>query len=206
MGLTNAPAMFMWMMNNLFEDMLDQGVVVFLDDMLIYSTTSEGHFKLLEKVFVCLWRYKFYCKLKKCSFLQWTTTFLGFDISPEGLQISDAKIRSLKEWPKPTTIQQVQLFLGFVQFFRKFIKGFSKIAEPLHCANMKRHQFCMEWVIGQCIWTAKVVHDDGAHTRNLQWLPWHPAWSTHGCQCQSPWSSTLTEMHHGSEFPSCSIF
>ena len=132
MGLTNAPAMFMQMMNNLFEDMLDQGVVVFLDDMLIYSTTLEGHFKLLEKVFACLQRYEFYCKLKKCSFLQWTTTFLGFDISPEGLQISDAKIRSLKEWLKPTTIQQVQLFLGFVQFFQKFIKGFSKIAEPLH--------------------------------------------------------------------------
>ena len=132
MGLTNAPAMFMRMMNNLFKDMLDQGVVVFLDDMLIYSTMSERHFKLLEKVFAYLKRYKFYCKLKKCSFLQQTTTFLGFDISPEGLQISDAKIRSLKKWPKPTTVQQVQLFLGFVQFFRKFTKGFSKIAEPLH--------------------------------------------------------------------------
>ena len=69
MGLMNAPAMFMRMMNNLFEDMLDQGVVVFLNDMLIYSTTSEGHFKLLEKVFMHLQRYKFYCKLKKCSFL-----------------------------------------------------------------------------------------------------------------------------------------
>ena len=108
MGLTNAPAMFMQMMNNLFKDMLDQGVVVFLNDMLMYSTTSEGHFKLLEKVFVHLQRYGFYYKLKKCSFLQQTTNFLGFNISPEGLQISNAKIRSLKEWPKPTTIQQVQ--------------------------------------------------------------------------------------------------
>ena len=97
MGLTSVPAMFMRMMNNLFEDILDQGVVVFLDDMLIYSTMLEGYFKLLEKVFAHLRRYKFYCKLKKYSFLQWTTTFLGFDISPEELQISDAKIRSLKE-------------------------------------------------------------------------------------------------------------
>ena len=70
MGLMNVPATFMQMMNNLFEDMLDQGVVVFLDDMLIYSTTLEGCFKLLEKVFECLQRYEFYCKLKKCSFLQ----------------------------------------------------------------------------------------------------------------------------------------
>ena len=141
MGLTNAPAIFMRTMNNLFEDMLDQVVVVFLNDVLIYSTTLEGHFKLLEKVFTCLWRYEFYCKLKKCSFLRWTTTFLGFDISPEGLQISDAKIRSLKEWPKPTTVQQVQPFLGFVQFFRKFIKGFSKIAEPLHMLTWKDVSF-----------------------------------------------------------------
>ena len=115
-GTENVPATFMQTMNNLFEDMLDQGVVVFLNDVLIYSTTSEGHFKLLEKMFVCLQKYEFYCKLKKCSFLWRTTTFLGFDISPEGLQISNAKIRSLKEWPKPTTVQQVQSFLGFVQF------------------------------------------------------------------------------------------
>ena len=141
MGLTNAPATFMRTMNNLFKDLLDEGVVVFLDDVLIYSNTSEGHFKLLEKVLAHLRRYEFYCKLKKCSFLRRTTTFLGFDISPEGLRISDAKIRSLKEWPKPTTVQQVQSFLGFVQFFRKFIKGFSKIAEPLHALTRKDVSF-----------------------------------------------------------------
>ena len=72
--------------------MLDKGVMVFLDDVLIYSTTAEEHFELLEKVFAHLSKYKFYCKLKKCSFLQWTTTFLGFDIMPEGLQISDSKV------------------------------------------------------------------------------------------------------------------
>ena len=110
----NVPVMFMWMMNNLFEDMLDQGVVIFLDDMLIYSITADKHFELLEKVFTCFCKYKFFCKLKKCSFLQWITTFLGFDITPERLQISDAKVRSLKAWPKPTTVQQVQSFLGFV--------------------------------------------------------------------------------------------
>ena len=103
----NAPAIFMRMINNLFKDMLDQGVVVLLDDILIYSTIAEVHFKLLEKVFAFLRRYEFYCKLKKFSFLQWTTTFLGFNISLERLQISDAKIKSPKEWLKPTTIQQV---------------------------------------------------------------------------------------------------
>ena len=73
-------------------DMLDKGVVIFLDNMLIYTTVAEEHFELLEKVFTCLYKYEFYCKLKKCSFLQWITTFLGFDITPEGLKISNAKV------------------------------------------------------------------------------------------------------------------
>ena len=85
-------------------DMLDIGVVVFLDGKLIYSTIVEKHFELLAKVFACLYKCKFYCKLKKCSFLQRTTTFLGFDITPEGLQISNAKVQSLKKWLKPATI------------------------------------------------------------------------------------------------------
>ena len=70
MGPMNAPAMFMQTMNNLSADMLDKGMIVFLDDVLIYSTTVEEHFELLKKVFACLCKYEFYCKLKKCSFLQ----------------------------------------------------------------------------------------------------------------------------------------
>ena len=103
-GLTYAPATFMRMMNNLLEDMLDKGVVVFFDDVLIYSIIAEEHFTLLEKVFAGLLKYEFYCKLKNYSFLQRTTTFLGFDITPEGLKISDTKVRSLKECLNPTTI------------------------------------------------------------------------------------------------------
>ena len=76
--------MFIQTMNNLFMDMLEKAVVVFLDDVLIYSTTVEEHFKLLEKVFICLHKHEFYCKLKKCSFLQKTTADLGFNITLEG--------------------------------------------------------------------------------------------------------------------------
>ena len=86
-GLINVPARFILMINNLFMDMLDKGVLVFLDDVLIYSTMAEEHFELLEKVFTCLCKHEFYCKLKKCSFLQRTTTFLGFDITPESLEL-----------------------------------------------------------------------------------------------------------------------
>ena len=104
MGLINAPATFMQIMNDLFMDILDKGLVFFLDDILIYSAILEAHFELLEKVFSCSSKYRFYCKLKKCSFLLRITTFLGFGITPQGLKISNRKLQGLKEWPKPTTI------------------------------------------------------------------------------------------------------
>ena len=80
-GLCNAPATFMRSMNNLFADLLDKGVVVFLDDILIYSNSLEEHHRLLSIVFERLLSNSFYCKLKKCSFFQSSTTFLGFDVS-----------------------------------------------------------------------------------------------------------------------------
>ena len=100
----NIIAMFMQMMNSLFADMLDKGAIVFLDDVLIYSTMAEEHFELLEKVFARLCKYKFYCKLNKCSFLWRTNTFLGFDITPKKLKISNSKVQSLKKWPKSATV------------------------------------------------------------------------------------------------------
>ena len=97
MGLTNAPAIFMQTMNNLFSDMLNFGMAVFLDDVLMHSHMVKEHFVLLEKVLVCLYEYMFYCKLKKCSFLCNNTTFLSFDVTPEGMHISDSKVWSLNE-------------------------------------------------------------------------------------------------------------
>ena len=105
MGLTNAPATFMQTMNNLFSDMLDSGVAVFLDDILVYSGTVDEHFILLEQVLVHLHQYTFYCKIKKCSFLCNSTMFLGFDVMPEGMCISNLKVQSLSKWPVPTTVK-----------------------------------------------------------------------------------------------------
>ena len=105
MGLMNAPAMFMQTMNNLFLDILNSGVAVFLDDILVYSCTINEHFTLLEQVLVHLYQYTFYCKLKKCSFLRNSTTFLGFDVTPEGMHKSDSKVWSLSKWPVPTTVK-----------------------------------------------------------------------------------------------------
>ena len=92
MGLMNTLAIFMRTMNNLLVDMLDKVIVVFLYNIVIYSTIVEEHVKLLEKVFACLHKHEFYCKLKKCNFPQRSTTFLGFDITTEGLKIGDTKL------------------------------------------------------------------------------------------------------------------
>ena len=105
MGLMNIPTMFIQIINNLFIDMLDKEVVVFLGYILIYSTLVEEQFKLLEKVLICFCKHIFYCKLKEHNFLHKTTTFLGFDVTLEGICISDSKVRSPKEWLKPTTLQ-----------------------------------------------------------------------------------------------------
>ena len=92
MGLTNTPAMFIRAMINLFTDLLDQGVIVFLDDVLVYSHTRDEHIQLLHMVFGKLCQHQFYCKLKKCSFFCTSTTFLGFNVTPEGLKISNTKV------------------------------------------------------------------------------------------------------------------
>ena len=105
MGLPNAPALFVQIMNNQFINMLEKGVVVSLDNVVIYSYIAEEHLKLLMRVFTYLHKRAIYCKLKKCSYLQKTTTFFGFYITPESMHSSDAKVKSLKEWPKQIAIK-----------------------------------------------------------------------------------------------------
>ena len=104
MGLTDAPATFMQTMNNLFMDMIDIRVVVFLDDILIYSMIAEEHFELLEKVFTHMHKHVFYSKLKKCSFLGKTTTLLEFNITPQSMHINIEKVKIPKKWLKSATI------------------------------------------------------------------------------------------------------
>ena len=105
MGLTNALTTFMKTTNNLFSNLLDFGVAVFLDDILVYSCMVQEHFKLLEKVLVGLCQYIFYCKLNKSSLLCNSTIFPSFNIMPEGMCFSDLKVQSLNEWVVPTKVK-----------------------------------------------------------------------------------------------------
>ena len=102
-GLTNAPSVFMRIMNRLFADLLDQGVVIFLDDILIYSKDVTDHFRLLATVFGRLQKYEFFCKLKKSSFLKQKTLFLGFNFTSTGVRVQDAKVAAVSSWPTPMT-------------------------------------------------------------------------------------------------------
>jgi hypothetical protein len=126
-GLTNAPAYFMNLMNKVFMEYLDRFVVVFIDDILIYSRNEsdrEEHLRLvLQK-----WDNQLYAKFSKCEFWIDKVPFLGHIISNGGILVDPAKVKEIVVWSIPTTVTEVRSFLGLVGYYRRFIEGFSKIA------------------------------------------------------------------------------
>ena len=131
MGLTGAPSTFMSIMNNILRPYLDDFVVVYLDDILIYSNSFEEHMVHLEKVLKLLREHKLYAKESKCEFCLNEVKFLGYVVSSEGLKVDPAKVEAVKEWPVPASVSDVRSFLGFVGFYRKFINNHSKIVAPM---------------------------------------------------------------------------
>ena len=131
MGLCNAPSIFMQLMNETFADMLDKSVLCFLDDILIFSRTEEEHARHVHAVLRRLQEKKLYAKLSKCEFFQREVEFLGHRIGADGLRVSPDKIGAVRDWPTPTSITDVRSFLGLANFYRRFIKGYSRIALPI---------------------------------------------------------------------------
>ena len=140
-GLTNAPAAFMDLMNRVFRPYLDQFVVVFIDDILIYSKTEEEHSQHLEIVLQTLRKHKLYAKLKKCDFWLNKVSFLGHIISGEGISPDPTKIQAVVDWKRPTTVTEVRSFLGLAGYYRRFIKGFAQLAAPLTQLTRKGTKF-----------------------------------------------------------------
>jgi hypothetical protein len=130
-GLTNAPAIFQHLMNDIFREFLDNFVVCYLDDILVFSKNEEEHINHVRLVLEKLRTAGLYSKLEKCVFHQPQVEFLGYIISGEGLSMDPKKIRTVTEWKKPATVRDVQCFLGFANFYRIFIRNYSKIAAPL---------------------------------------------------------------------------
>lgn len=130
-GLTNSPAVFMRTMTKLFAKQLGVSVLVYLDDILVFSKTAEDHIRHVREVLQILRDSAFYAKLSKCEFEQEELKFLGHIIGRHGIRPDPQKTAAVDNWPKPTSVTEVRSFLGLANYFRKFIQGFSKLAAPL---------------------------------------------------------------------------
>jgi hypothetical protein len=145
-GLTNAPGVFMSWMNGVFHEYVDKFVQVFIDDILIYSRTTEEHDEHLRLVLQCLREHKLYGKLSKCSFYQSRIHYLGHVISGEGIAVDPAKVEAIMEWPAPTNVTEVRSFMGLAGYYRRFVEVFflfffSKIANPITKLQKKNKKF-----------------------------------------------------------------
>ncbi|KAK3574255.1 hypothetical protein QTP86_004408 [Hemibagrus guttatus] len=130
-GLTNTPAVFQALINGVFRDLLGRGVIAYIDDILVYSTSMEDHVHQVREVLARLQQFHLFVKLEKCEFSRTTVTFLGYVISPQGVEMDTNKVRAVSEWPAPATIKELQRFLGFANFYRRFIQSYSSVAAPL---------------------------------------------------------------------------
>ncbi|SOV01580.1 uncharacterized protein UDID_18214 [Ustilago sp. UG-2017a] len=130
-GLANAPAHFQSFINDIFRDIIGVYVVVYLDDFLIFSDTEESHVKHVTEVLTRLRSNRLFAKLSKCEFHTKIVEFLGYIIKPTGIEMDPEKVRTVKEWPMPASIHDIQWFLGFANFYRRFIAHFARIAKPL---------------------------------------------------------------------------
>ncbi|KAL5835343.1 hypothetical protein ACOSQ4_014840 [Xanthoceras sorbifolium] len=130
-GLTNVPAAFMDLMNRIFQLYLDPFVVVFIDDILVYSQMTEDHDRHLRVVLQILRKKQLYGKLSKCEFWLSKIAFLGHIVSAKGMKANPKKIEVIMEWKSPRNIAEVRSFLGLTGYYRRFMKGFSSIASPL---------------------------------------------------------------------------
>jgi len=140
-GVTNAPAIFMDYMNRIFRPYLDQFVVVFIDDILIYSESREEHAEHLRVVLGILREHQLYGKLSKCEFWLEEVQFLGHVISTQGIAVDPAKIETVVKWERPQTVSEVRSFLGLAGYYRRFVEGFSKMVSPLTQLTRKDQSF-----------------------------------------------------------------
>jgi hypothetical protein len=130
-ALTNAPPYFMYLMNKVFIEYLDKFVVVFIDDILIFSKNEEEHDQHLCMVLQKIRENQLYTKLNKCEFWLKEVSFLGHIISEGGISINPCKVKDVLSWNTPQNVSDIKSFLGLVGYYRRFIEGFSKISKPM---------------------------------------------------------------------------
>ena len=145
-GLSNAPATFERVMETVLRGLSYEACLVYLDDIIIVGRSFEEHLKNIRKVFQKLKEANLKLSPSKCKLFRRKVTYLGHIISPEGVQTDPEKIKAVKEWCPPQDVHQLKSFLGLCTYYRRFVKGFSKIARPLHKLTEAKQKF---------LWTAE---------------------------------------------------
>jgi hypothetical protein len=140
-GFMNAPAYFMYLMNSVFMDYLDKFVVLFIDDILVYSQNEQEHEEHLRKVLQRLRDCQLYAKLCKCEFWISEALFLGHVINRDGLAVDPKKVAAILDWKAPKDVRGIKSFIGMSGYYLRFIEGFSKIARPMTALLAKKVEF-----------------------------------------------------------------
>jgi len=140
-GLTNASATFQRFINNTLRHLIDKGVIVYLDDILIYSKAMEEHEQLVKEVLQALQDKDLYIELDKSDFHKDEVEFLGHIIGAYGIRMDPKKVQAVRDWPTPMNVKGVQSFTAFCNYYRRFIEEYSKEATPLHDLTKKDIQF-----------------------------------------------------------------
>ena len=140
-GLTNVPVIFQSLIDHAIRPFLDKFAVYYLDDILIFSKTLAEYRKYIRAVLDALYQYKLSVNKEKSEFYVTKTVFLGYKISPGQIRIEPSKVEAIKNWPTPTNVIEVRGFIGFINFYRMFIKGYSNIARPLYTLTGKKAEF-----------------------------------------------------------------
>ena len=140
-GLSNAPSTFMGVMNQVLKSFLGKFVVVYFDDILIYSSSKTEHLQPLREVFTVLHANELYITLKKYNFMTTSLIFLGFIISLQGIHVDEEKIRAIHDWLAPESDTEVRIFHGLATFYRRFIRNFSTLVAPMTDCLEKKSPF-----------------------------------------------------------------
>jgi len=141
-GLCHSPGTFHTMMNKIFHDMAVV-VMVYIDNILIFTKIEEGHDEIIQEVLCRLQANDLFLKPEKCFFKQREIEFLGLIIGPNDVEIDSSKVEEIMNWPTPTKVREVRSFLGLANFYHRFVKDFSKVATPLHKLTRKDQKW--EW-------------------------------------------------------------
>ena len=145
-GLTNSPATFQTMMNSLFKHLIDRGVVViYIDDIMIFTKTLEEHRSVVKEVLQILRDEHLYLHHDKYDFEVQETEFLGLVVAQDQVKMDHKKVAAIKDWPIPTSKKQLRGFLGFLNFYRRFVQNFAQVARPLNALTSVKKEF--EWTL-----------------------------------------------------------